>query len=85
MEIRHFELKELGWDGYFAQRADCRPSDTVARVFAVDRGRLLLIDQTGPFRAKLAGSYLYRHHLPQDLPCVGDWVCVEKPPDDDCG
>jgi len=43
------------------------------------------MDHAGPFRAKLAGSYLYRHHLSQDLPCVGDWVCVEKQHGDDLG
>jgi len=81
----HFELRELGWSDWFEQRAECGSSDTVARVAAVDRDQLLLIDQTGPFRAKLAGSYLYRHHLSQQLPCVGDWVCVEKQPGDGPG
>ena len=85
MGSRHFELKALGWSDWFEQRAECRPPGTVARVAVVDRGRLLLIDQTGPFRAKLAGSYLYRNQLSQELPCVGDWVCVEKQPGDDLG
>lgn len=85
MASRHFELKELGWNDWFERRTECRPSDTVARVAAVDRDQLLLMDQTGPFRAKLAGSYLHRHHLSQELPCVGDWVCVEKRPGDDLG
>ena len=43
------------------------------------------MDQSGSFRAKLAGSYLYRHHLAQELPAVGDWVGVEKQPADDFG
>jgi ribosome biogenesis GTPase len=85
MESSYLELKGLGWNDWFEQRAECRPSDTVARVAAVDRDQLLLMDQAGPFRARLAGSYLYRHHLSQDLPCVGDWVCVEKQPGDDLG
>jgi ribosome biogenesis GTPase len=51
----------------------------------VDRDQLLAMDRTGPFRAKLAGSYRYRHHLSQEFPCVGDWVCVEKQPGDDLG
>jgi ribosome biogenesis GTPase len=79
-------LKELGWNAWFEQRAERRPSDAIARVAAVDRDQLLLMDQTGPFRAKLAGRYLHRHHLSsQELPCVGDWVCVEKRPGDDLG
>jgi ribosome biogenesis GTPase len=79
------ELAHLGWDEWFEERGNCGPGATIARVIAVDRELLLLMDQAGTFRAKLAGSYLYRHNLPQDLPCVGDWVCVEKQPTDDFG
>jgi ribosome biogenesis GTPase len=57
----------------------------MARVSAVDRDLLTVVDQTGTFRAKVAGSYLYRNHLSQELPCVGDWVCVEKQPNDELG
>jgi len=85
MGARHLDLKTLGWTDWFGQRAECRPSEPVARVAAVDREQLLLMDQTGSFRAKLAGRYLYRHPLSQDLPCVGDWVCVEKQPGDGIG
>ena len=82
---RHTELTPLGWDEWFEKRAECGPDDTLARVAAVDREMLLVMDHTGTFRAKLAGSYLHRHHQPQDLPCVGDWVCLEKQPADDFG
>lgn len=85
MGSRHSELKELGWSDWFERKVECRRSDTVARVAAVDRDLLLLMDQSGPFRAKLAGRYLHRHHLSQEKPCVGDWVCVEKQPGDDFG
>ncbi|MCX5797262.1 MAG: ribosome small subunit-dependent GTPase A [Elusimicrobia bacterium] len=85
MASRHIDLARLGWNEWFKKRAKCEPADTIARVAAVDRDLLLLMNQTGAFRAKLAGSYLYRHHLSQELPCVGDWVCVEKHPADDFG
>lgn len=85
MKTQHAELNELGWSDWFEQRAECGPADAIARVAAVDRDQLLLVDQAGHFRAKLAGSYLYRHHLSHELPCVGDWVCVEKQPGDDFG
>lgn len=81
----HFELSDLGWSDWFAQRANCKPPDTLARVAAVDRDQLLLVDQDGSFRGKLAGRYLHHHHLNQELPCVGDWVCVEKQPGGDFG
>lgn len=79
------ELSELGWSDWFAQRSDCKQPGTVARVAAVDRDQLLLVDQEGNFRAKLSGRYLHYHHLNRELPCVGDWVCVEKQPGDDFG
>ena len=85
MKHQYDRLNELGWSDWFAQRADCKPTDTVARVAAVDRDQLLLVDQDGHFRAKLAGRYLHHHHLKQELPCVGDWVCVEKQPGGDIG
>ena len=33
----------------------------------------------------ITGSYLHRHSLSHELPCVGDWVCLEKQPGDDFG
>ena len=82
---RHTELIRLGWDEWFEERAECEPGDTLARVAAVDRDSLLVMDQTGTFRAKLSGSYRHQHRRSQELPCVGDWVCVEKSPADECG
>jgi ribosome biogenesis GTPase len=82
---QHCELSELGWNDWFAHRANCKPTETVARVAAVDRDQWLLVDQGGHFRAKLAGHYLHHHHLNQELPCVGDWVCVEKQSGDNFG
>jgi ribosome biogenesis GTPase len=85
MGNQHGELNDLGWDGWFEQRAECKPLATIARVAAVDRDRMLLVDQAGPFVATLAGRYLYRHHRSHELPCVGDWVCVAKQPGDGVG
>jgi ribosome biogenesis GTPase len=85
MNDQHAGQKELGWSDWFAQRAECRPGAAIARVAAVDRELLLLVDQTGPFRAKLTGSFLYRHRLSHELPCVGDWVCIEKQPGEEFG
>lgn len=85
MNTQHWTLNEWGWSDWFEQRAERKPTDTIARVAAVDRDQLLLVDQTGFFRAKLAGSYLHRHHLSHELPCVGDWVRLEKQPGDNFG
>jgi len=80
MEVESLDLKTLGWDEWFAERTDCGPAESVARVAAVDRELLLLLDGDGLFRAKLSGAFLHRHRSARELPCVGDWVCVEKPP-----
>lgn len=85
MENQHCELNEWGWSEWFEQRTVCKPTDTIARVAAVDREQLLLVDQTGTFRAKLAGSVMYRQHQSHELPCVGDWVCLEKHSGDSLG
>jgi ribosome biogenesis GTPase / thiamine phosphate phosphatase len=85
MSTRHPGLDALGWSEWFEQRAQCGPTETIARVAAVDRDLLLLVDGTSHFKAKLAGSYLHRHHLAHELPCVGDWVCLGRQPGDDFG
>lgn len=41
------ELSEWGWSEWFAQRVHCSPHHAVARVAAVDRDQLLLIDTPG--------------------------------------
>ncbi len=87
MSDQQLGLEKLGWNKWFEGLSilQCRPIETVARVAAVDRDQLLLLNAGGAFRAKLSGSYMYRHQLSQELPCVGDWVCVEKQQDDDLG
>jgi ribosome biogenesis GTPase len=73
-------LETLGWNGWFDEQAmlHCDLTRTLARVVAVDRGQLLLLNEMGVFRAKLSGKYIFESNVSADLPCVGDWVCVEK-------
>lgn len=85
MKNQYQALLDLGWNDWFEQQAICQPTDTLARVAAVDREQLLLVDGSGHFRARLSGSYLHHHQVAQELPCVGDWVCVERQCGDDFG
>lgn len=85
MAGQHTDLARLGWNEWFEERAECGPEFTIARVAAVDRGLLVVMDPTGTFRVKLAGSYPQLRTLPQELPCVGDWVCVTRHPTDGVG
>lgn len=80
-------LENLGWNQWFEGLAALQGQsiETVARVAAVDRDQLLLLNDKGAFRAKLSGSYMHHHRRPEELPCVGDWICVEKGRDDDFG
>lgn len=79
------ELSDLGWSDDLAPKADCPLPRRFARVAAVDRDQLLVMDQDGISRARLAGRYLHQHPSNSELPCVGDWVCVEKQPGEAVG
>ena len=85
--MNNSKLEALGWDDWFAEHAitDCHSTGSFARVAAVDRELLLLINESGVFRAKLSGKYMYESVSSSEHPCVGDWVCVEKAPADQFG
>ncbi len=78
-------LNDWGWNSWFEQKTQQNTAHTLARVVAVDREQLLLVDQSGHFRGRMAGSYLHRHSLVRDMPCVGDWVHVDRQPEDGFG
>lgn len=78
-------LKALGWRDEAQPAQPCPDGQTLARVLAVDRDALLLDDGSGAFRGRLAGRWLHEVSEAgeaQALPCVGDWVCVERPAGD---
>lgn len=71
------ELTELGLDGDLAAQTQCAPGLRLARVTAVDRGRYVVRDEWGEVPAELTGKFLYSADSSVDMPCVGDWVCVQ--------
>jgi len=81
------QLNQFGWDEWFDVKAQEKglAEHRLARVVAVDRDQLLVINESGEFRAKLAGRFLYMTEKPSDLPCVGDWVCIQYNGSDDFG
>jgi ribosome biogenesis GTPase len=87
MSIVSEQLNQLGWDEWFDEKAQeyGLAGQRLARVVAVDRDQLLVINESGEFRAKLAGRLLYLTEKPSDLPCVGDWVCIQYSGSDDFG
>jgi len=73
------ELTELGLDGRLAEQAIrlCKSGQRLARVTAVDRGRYVVRDEHGEVPAELTGRFLHTAMSSVDMPCVGDWVCVQ--------
>ena len=73
------DLTALGFDGWFEQQSAplLQPGQSLARVTAVDRGAFLVRNQEGDTYAELAGKFRFAVEAPVDLPCVGDWVCVQ--------
>ncbi len=85
MKSRLTDLAHLGWNDWLEERVVCAPDMVMARVVAVDRFSLLVMDETGIFRVKLGGGYRFRNRLAHELPCVGDWVCLKRPIGDHLG
>lgn len=72
-------LNALGFDPWFEEQAGdlLQPGHSIARVTAVDRGAFLIRDERGEMSAELAGKLRFDVQSTIDLPCVGDWVCVQ--------
>jgi len=71
------ELDELGLDSGLEEQATCGSGQRLARVTAVDRGRYVVRNEQGEVPAELTGKFLYAAASSVDMPCVGDWVCVQ--------
>lgn len=73
------ELTELGLDSGLAEQAShqCVSGQRLARVTAVDRGRYVVRNEQGEVPAELTGKFLHSAASAVDMPCVGDWVCVQ--------
>ena len=73
-------MEDLGYDQWFAEQAAdmLGPDRSVARVMAVDRGSYVVRGERGEIQAELSGRLRYEVDATPDLPCVGDWVCVNQ-------
>jgi ribosome biogenesis GTPase len=73
------DLHALGFDDWFGSHASAilQPGHKLARVMTVDRGSFLVRDEYGESTAELAGKFRFAAEESADLPCVGDWVCLE--------
>jgi ribosome biogenesis GTPase len=73
------DLPELGLSSELKESALklCSPHLHLARVTAVDRSRYIVRGERGEVNAELTGKFAYAAASPVDMPCVGDWVCVQ--------
>ncbi len=73
------ELSALGFDGWFEQRSAAllQPGHGLARVTAVDRDAFVVRNQDGETHAELAGRLRFTVRTAIEMPCVGDWVCLQ--------
>ncbi|MEN6451353.1 MAG: ribosome small subunit-dependent GTPase A [Thermoguttaceae bacterium] len=80
MREENMDLASLGFDTWFEDRIGDlqQPGQSIARIAAVDRGAFLVRDNRGEVIAELAGKVRFSTESISDLPCVGDWVCVEQ-------
>lgn len=87
MDLSLQQLNQFGWDGWFEEKKKELNSTAsrVARVVAVDREQLVVIDESGEYRAKLSGRFLYLNEETRDFPCVGDWICIQHGNSDSIG
>jgi len=72
-------LINLGYDNWVASHAGelLQDGQTLARVMAVERGAFLLQSEHGESSAELSGKFHFDAEARTDIPCVGDWVCIE--------
>jgi ribosome biogenesis GTPase len=78
------DLAELGWNEFFASAAGALPKNELepARVSLVFRGGYEVWCQAGELLAQVSGRFRYNTRTKADYPATGDWVLVEKLPNE---
>lgn len=73
------DLHILGYNDWFSGHAAAmlQPGQKVARVVAVDRNACLVRGEGPEMSADLSGRFRHAVESSPDLPCVGDWVCIQ--------
>jgi len=73
------QLYQLGWDDFFQGEFDqINPGSWApVRVVRENRGQYIITDGVTKSPAQLAGSFRMHSHDSNQIPTVGDWVCVQ--------
>ena len=72
-------LIALGMDQWFKDHAIklCAPGQRIARVTVVNRGQYIIRNEFEEVPAKATRKFMYSNKSASNMPCVGDWVCVD--------
>lgn len=72
-------LQQLGFNNWFSDHASTvlQPGQSVARIMTVDRSAYLVRGEGQETPAELSGRFRHTVESEADLPCVGDWVCIQ--------
>ncbi len=73
-------LEQLGFSDWFSGHAAAllQPGQSLARVMAVDRDAYLVRGEAQEMPAELMGRFRYTVESEAELPCVGDWLCIQQ-------
>ena len=73
-------LSTLDYDNWFLEQANTilQPGQHIARVMTVDRNAYLVSYENGMVPAEVSGKFRFGIESNEDIPCVGDWVCIEQ-------
>lgn len=73
-------LQQLGFSNWFSEEASALidQGHSVARVMTVDRNAYSVRGESSEMRAELSGGFRQTVETESDLPCVGDWVCLQQ-------
>lgn len=77
-----FDLAKIGWNEFWQQEAAARNAavQNVARVVVENRGVYVLQTTDGEMQGLVRGKFRKEAKSPANFPKVGDWVVIEKLP-----
>jgi ribosome biogenesis GTPase len=70
------DLKDLGWNPFFAQHFEVYKDLVPARVACQHRDLYVVYGEAGELMAEVPGKWRHTAQSPAEFPAVGDWVGV---------
>ncbi len=76
------DLKDLGWNPFFAQHFEAHKELVPARVACQHRDLYVVYSEAGELTAEVLGKWRHTARSPAEFPAVGDWVGVARREED---